>query len=73
MSTNLNQREYMDNDNDWVPIRSFETKVMTAAALKKTIFDREKNNAGYFLRRITKKWLISPSRFYEWIEKEGKI
>lgn len=60
-------------ENDWIPLKDFETKVMTKAAMRKTIFDRESNNAGYFLRRITKKWLISPAKFYEWIDKDGKI
>lgn len=59
-------------DNDWIPLSIFETKGLTMPAMRAIIFNREKNGAGHFLRKFSKKWWISPSRFYEWIDKEGK-
>ena len=65
----------MDAINDWVPLSDFKTLVahiMTNGAINKVVFEREKNGANHFLRRITKKWIASPTLFYQWIERNGK-
>lgn len=59
-------------DNDWIPLAIFETRGLSKSALKGIINRREKNGSGHFVRKFSKKWWISPSRFYQWIEKEGK-
>lgn len=62
--------------NEWLKFSEFAKKVsMTSSppSLRTIISKRETNGANYFLRKMGRKWLLSPQKFYEWIEKEGKV
>ena len=61
---------------DWLKIEDFFPLIketMSLSTLKKFLYERETNGADYFAKKIGKRVLLSPTRFYEWIEKEGKV
>lgn len=63
-------------DTDWVNFKSFHDVVsnaMTYGTLRNVVRAREKNGAKHFCRKMGRRLLLSPSRFYEWVEKEGKV
>ena len=65
-----------DGKDDWVSVIEMSKKVRKTSSygsIRKFIFLREFNGASHWIRKIHGKLFTSPSRFYEWIEKEGKL
>lgn len=62
--------------DDWLKMENFHEIVketMTVGMIRNAILNRGKNGAAHFYRKIGKRIYLSPSRFYEWIDKEGKM
>lgn len=61
--------------NDWVKFAEFAPKIahiMTERSLRDTVNKRKTNGASHFCKSPSGFLYLSLSRFYEWIEKEGK-
>ena len=47
--------------------------IVTEGSLRWLLFNARHNNADYFVRRLGKrKLLISPERFFQWLETNGR-
>lgn len=62
------------NVKDYLFLNQFsEATGISKGQINWIIFNRKRNGADHFLRRLgRKRWMASPARFYEWLEKEGK-
>lgn len=68
MSNKITQRV----ENDWVRIEEFHAltkKIMHLGTLRTILADRKNNEANFFCRKIGKRLILSPSRFYVWMDK----
>ncbi len=62
------------DENEWLKFEEFTKRVngtISGSGLRHIIFNREENGADYFLRKLGSKWLLSPKKFYEWIDQKG--
>ena len=70
----LEQQKTEDRVEDFVKLKIFCQRYPDAVSegqIRWLIFT---DRAGYFTRRLgTRRWLISPSLFFEWIEKNGEV
>lgn len=65
-----------EKENDWMSLKDMAERVKptaTWASLRAFIYEKEKNGSAHWVRKIGGKIFTSPSRFYEWIDKEGKV
>ena len=63
-------------ENDWIRFDVFSKNIahlMGERMLRDVISERETNGATHFCKKPRGFLYLSPSRFYEWIEKEGKV
>ena len=62
--------------DDWLRATDFcknHSSIITLGSLRWILFNSSENGADYFVRRLGKKrLLISPSRFFEWLEKRDR-
>lgn len=62
-------------ETDWCMIEIFQNLIkdsMCLRTLRVILARRDTNGAHHFCRKVGKRLLLSPTRFFEWIEKEGK-
>lgn len=63
-------------ENDWVKFDEFAEKIahiMSKRHIRTLVNKRETNGAAYFCKKPAGNLYLSPSRFYYWLEKEGKV
>jgi len=60
---------------DYLTFKEFVKKypaLITAGKLRHILMQKKKNGSTYFYRRLGKNLLISPTLFFEWLDKQGK-